>query len=118
VALVWVSGGRGRFEPNLERVRNELRARRDAMLEALERHFDGSAEWSTPEGGYFVWLDLEDADAGALAKRAEAAGVVVVPGAGFFPPDSGLGGGSLRLAYSYETPLRIAEGIELLASLR
>ena len=56
-AIVWEYVRRGRFEPNLEHVRGELRARRDAMLGALERHFGGGAGWSTPEGGYFVWLD-------------------------------------------------------------
>jgi len=117
-AIVWEFIRRGRFEPNLERVQLELRARRDAMLEALERHFGQQATWSTPEGGYFVWLDLDGADTNELAARAEEAGVAFVPGAGFFPRESGLGGSSARLAFSYETPERIASGIELLASLR
>src|SRR5262245_25342553 len=47
---------RGNFEPNLERVRGLLRARRNAMLEALEEHMPDDATWSRPEGGYFVWL--------------------------------------------------------------
>ena len=117
-AIVFEYVRRGRFEPNLEQVRAELRARRDAMLAALERHFRGSASWSRPEGGYFVWLELDGTDTSELAARAEAAGVAIVPGAGFFPRGSGLGTSSARLAYSYETPERIAEGIELLASLR
>ena len=116
-AIVWEYVRRGRFEPNLEHVRRELRARRDAMLGGLAEHFRG-ASWSTPEGGYFVWLDLDETDATALAARGEEAGVAIVPGPGFFPPDSELGGSSVRLAYSYETPARIAEGVELLASLR
>ena len=116
-AVVWEYVRRGRFEPNLEHVRAELRARRDAMLGALGEHFGGSS-WSTPEGGYFVWLDLDGTDAAALATRGEEAGVAIVPGPGFFPLGSELGRSSVRLAYSYETPSRIAEGIELLASLR
>jgi 2-aminoadipate transaminase len=117
-AIVWEYVRRGRFEPNLDRVRVELAARRDAMLEALERHFGAEASWSRPDGGYFVWLDLDGIDTRALAVRAEAAGVAIVPGPGFFPRDSELGRNSARLAYSYEPPERIAEGIELLASLR
>jgi 2-aminoadipate transaminase len=116
-AVVWEYVRRGRFEPNLEHVRAELRARRDAMLGALGVHFGGSS-WSTPEGGYFVWLDLDGTDAAVLAARSEEAGVAIVPGPGFFPLGSELGRSSVRLAYSYETPSRIAEGIELLASLR
>jgi 2-aminoadipate transaminase len=117
-AIVWEYVRRGRFEPNLEQVRGELRARRDAMLTALERHFARSAAWSRPEGGYFVWLELDGVHASELAARAEETGIAIVPGAGFFPRGSGLGGNSVRLAYSYESPERIAEGIELLASLR
>ena len=116
-AIVWEYVRRGRFEPNLEHVRRELRARRDAMLRALEEHFTGS-RWSRPEGGYFVWLDLDGTDVSQLAARGEDAGVGIIPGPGFFPAGSQLGTGSARLAYSYETPARIAEGIELLASLR
>jgi DNA-binding transcriptional MocR family regulator len=46
---------RGLFEPNLERVRALLKARRDAMLEALDRELAGRARWSHPAGGYFLW---------------------------------------------------------------
>ena len=116
-AIVWEFIRRGRFEPNLDRMRDQLRSRRDAMLGALEVHLGGQASWSTPEGGYFVWLDLDVGDTSELAAQAEPAGVAIVPGAAFFPRGSELGGSSARLAFSYETPERIAEGIELLASL-
>src|SRR5437763_2678398 len=43
----------GNFEPNLARVTELLRGRRDAMPEALERHMPDDATWSRPEGGYF-----------------------------------------------------------------
>jgi 2-aminoadipate transaminase len=110
--------GRGRFEPNLERVCTGLRARRDAMLTALERTFPDSSSWSRPEGGYFLWLDLGGAgDTSELAVRAETEGVAIVPGQDFFPVGSGLGVSSARLAFSYETPERITEGIERLARL-
>ena len=35
-------------------------ARRDAMLEALERFFPAQATWSRPEGGLFCWATLPD----------------------------------------------------------
>ena len=47
---------RGSFEPNLRRMNELLKARRDAMLAALDKHFSG-AKWTRPEGGYFVWLE-------------------------------------------------------------
>jgi 2-aminoadipate transaminase len=106
---------RGAFEPNLERIRGLLRARRDAMLNALERDLDGRATWSRPEGGYFVWADLPT-DASDLLQRATEAGVTFVRGADFFPHGSG-GASAARLAFSYESPESIEAGISTLASL-
>jgi DNA-binding transcriptional MocR family regulator len=108
---------RGRFEPNLERVRSELRARRDAMLAALERAFPTGVSWSRPQGGYFLWLDLGSGDASALTGRAREEGVAIVKGADFFPAGSGAGASAARLAFSFESPRRIAEGIARLATL-
>jgi 2-aminoadipate transaminase len=109
---------RGRFEPNLELVRAELRRRRDAMLGALERGLPTGASWSRPQGGYFIWLDLPTGtSASELAARAAESGVAIVRGEDFFPPGSGRGSSSVRLAFSYETPERIAEGISVLARL-
>ena len=88
------------------------------MLEALGRSFPQSASWSRPEGGYFVWLDLgEGENASEFVERAEAEGVSLVRGEDFFPRGSGFGVSSGRLAFSYETPERIAEGIARLAAL-
>jgi 2-aminoadipate transaminase len=103
---------RGNFEPNLERVKALLGARRDAMLEALERELP-DARWSRPQGGYFVWLELrEGADAGALLERATAAGVTFVPGADF-----GGAPNTARLAFSFVSPDEIGEGVRRLAAL-
>jgi 2-aminoadipate transaminase len=103
---------RGNFEPNLERVSTLLGARRDAMLEALERELP-DARWSKPQGGYFVWLELpEGADAGALLKRATAAGVTFVSGADF-----GGAPNTARLAFSFVSPDEIREGVRRLAAV-
>jgi 2-aminoadipate transaminase len=102
---------RGLFEPNLERVVGLLRSRRDAMLEALDRELPALRS-TRPEGGYFLWLEAEGIDAGALLANAEAAGVTFVPGSDF-------GGepGTLRLAFSYVAPDEIADGVARLASV-
>jgi 2-aminoadipate transaminase len=104
---------RGLFEPNLERVRDLLRARRDAMLGALERELDGRVRWSRPEGGYFLWLELpESRDAGELLSRATETGVTFVPGVDFGGPPN-----SARLAFSFASPAEIEEGVKRLAKL-
>jgi 2-aminoadipate transaminase len=96
---------RGNFDPNLERVRDLLRSRRDAMLAALEQHVP-AASWSRPEGGYFVWLELADE-----VTSAEAGGVSFVRG-----PDFGGDVNELRLAYSFVSPDEIRTGVERLAA--
>jgi 2-aminoadipate transaminase len=104
---------RGLFEPNLERVRALLKARRDAMLEALDRELAGQARWSHPAGGYFLWLELpEGADASALLARATDGGVTFVPGTDFGGPAA-----SARLAFSFVSPAEIDEGVRRLARL-
>jgi DNA-binding transcriptional MocR family regulator len=114
-AAVYEFVRRGAFEPNLERVRSLLRARRDAMLESLENELEGRATWSRPEGGYFLWLDLP-VDSADLLVRAEAAGVTFVKGTDFFLPGGG-GDRSARLAFSYASRDEIREGVRRLAAL-
>jgi 2-aminoadipate transaminase len=114
-ATVWEFVRRGNFDPNLERVRGLLRARRDAMLAALDREFPPDARWSRPDGGYFLWLDLP-VDAAELLERAGEHGVTFVKGSDFFVPGGG-GGRSARLAYSFVSPTEIDEGITRLARL-
>jgi DNA-binding transcriptional MocR family regulator len=108
-AVVYEFIRRGTFEPNLVRVNGLLKARRDAMLTALEKHFSG-AVWSKPEGGYFIWLELPDgADAKEVLDRAE--GVTAVLGSDF-----GGGANTIRLAYSFVSPEEIDEGVARLAA--
>ena len=63
---------RGSFEPNLERVIGLLRARRDAMLAAVDSRSARAASRRGPHGGYFLWLELGGVDASDLLARAEA----------------------------------------------
>jgi DNA-binding transcriptional MocR family regulator len=93
---------RGNFDSNLERVRGLLRVRRDAMLEALEQELP-SAAWTRPEGGYFIWLELEH-------------DVEDVPGVSFVKgTDFGADSNTARLAFSYVSPDEIREGIRRLS---
>ena len=112
-ATVYEFVRRGNFEKNLERVRDLLRVRRDAMLETLDAELGGAAAtWSRPQGGYFVWLDLPGLDTTELLQRSTEAGVGFVAG-----PDFGGASTSARLAYSFVSPDEIREGISRLAAL-
>ena len=106
----------GRFEANLERVRAELCARRDAMLAALAGELPEGSRWNEPDGGYFLWLDFPPGvEAGSLLARASEDGVTFVKGSDFYV---GRGGEhSARLAFSFASPGEIAEGVERLGPL-
>jgi 2-aminoadipate transaminase len=105
---------RGWIDEQLQASR-ELYARKCALLlDALETSMPADAQWTTPHGGFFSWLTLPGRDATAVAERAAAAGVAVVPGALFYP--DGSGGDSLRLSFSMVDEAQIAPGIETLAS--
>src|SRR5262249_51807357 len=100
---------RGSFEEHVARLREGLRARRDAMLAALEKHFP-DATWSRPEGGLFVWLQLPGyPDGREVLKRAE--GVSAVDG-----PRFGSVSSALRLSFGYASPDEIEAGVERLAA--
>jgi 2-aminoadipate transaminase len=106
----------GRYEPNLERVRDGLRLRRDTMMSARERELSGSASWSHPEGGYFLWLDLPGGVRGdTLLTQAGEEDVTFIKGADFF--FHGGGEESARLAFSFATADEIEEGIARLGRL-
>ncbi|MBV8598376.1 MAG: PLP-dependent aminotransferase family protein [Actinobacteria bacterium] len=108
-AAVYEFIARGSFEPNLVRVNALLKARRDAMLAALERHLP-DARWSHPQGGFFVWVELpEGTNAVDVLDRAE--GVTAVPGTDFGGEPN-----TLRLAFSYVSPDEIDEGVARLAA--
>jgi len=116
-AVVHELHARGAYAANLERVVDLLRRRKQAMLSALEQEMPAGVTWSRPEGGYFLWVDFgEEVDAAELLARAGESGVTFVKGSDFFPDASG-GRSAARLAFSFETPERIAEGIAVLASL-
>lgn len=90
--------------------------RRDAMLEALEEHFPQEAEWTRPEGGFFVWVTLPSfVDTVTLLPDAVEHGVTFVPGEAFYA--DGRGRNCMRLAFCYARPVEIREGIRRLAEV-
>jgi len=101
---------RGLFEPNLERVRGLLRARRDAMLDAIDVELP-NVRTTRPEGGYFLWAELGGVDAGEVLARAEERGVTFVKGTDF-----GGANDTLRLAFSFVSVDEIADGVGRLAA--
>ena len=102
----------GALERSIETVKGALRERRDATCVALQSEIP-DAEFTPPEGGYFLWVQLpEGADVDALSAAAKDRGVIFVKGTDFLL-EGGLN--TLRLAYSGVRPDEISEGIGRLA---
>ncbi len=106
----------GRWRSALAGLIDTYRARRDAMLDALTEQFPGTATWTHPSGGFYVWVTLPRwADTTAMLAAAVERRVAYVPGTAFYP--DGRGADRMRLAYCYPTEDRIREGVARLATL-
>ena len=101
-----------RIAPGL---RAHYQAKRTVMERALESHLQRQVKWTSPRGGFFLWIELPPGlDDGALFDRAIKEKVSFVPGSAFFV--NGAGHEFARLAFSGITHEQIEEGIRRLAA--
>ncbi len=109
----------GWLEPHIARLVERYRARRDALLAALEREMPEDVRWTRPAGGFFLWLTLpEPLDAEAVLADATEQGVVFVPGTRFFAEDARRDGRRhLRLPFSFLSEEQMAQGVRILAEV-
>jgi DNA-binding transcriptional MocR family regulator len=108
---------RSSHSTQVAKLRPTYKARRDAMLAALNRSFPKEVTWNVPDGGMFIWLEFpESVDATALLERAiKDTNVAFVPGSAFYATEPKRN--TARLSFSLGQPERIEEGIERLAAL-
>jgi 2-aminoadipate transaminase len=87
-----------------------LYARRAGLLAgALARHMPEGTTWTTPEGGFYIWVTAPPGvDTAALSATALARKVAYVPGRPFYPSDDGAT--QIRLCYSRAADDLIDEG--------
>ena len=91
------------------------RRRRDMLIDALERHLDGEATWSVPNGGHHVWVTLRrPVDERALYAEALDHGTSFLPGGAVQAEPSPQT--RLRLGFSLVAEEDIDEGIRRLAA--
>lgn len=103
----------GCLEPHVQRLRAVYRERRDALLRGLERHCAPYCRWTRPQGGFFIWVELDERiDPARLREAARAHGVDYLPGQACFA--SGRGERFLRLSFSYLPPERLEQAAERL----
>ena len=105
-----------RWRGTLTGLVDTYRSRRNTMLAALDEYMPDGATWTSPHGGFYVWVTLPTwLDAKALLAAAVERRVAYVPGTAFYP--DGRGTNQLRLAFCFPTEDRIREGVALLGAL-
>ena len=100
-----------RIAPGL---RSHYQAKRTVMEHALEAQLGGKVRWTSPRGGFFLWIQVPGVDDRELFDRAIQEKVSFVPGSAFFVD----GGGHefARLAFSGIGHEQIEQGIGRLAA--
>jgi 2-aminoadipate transaminase len=113
--MVYASAG-GWLDEHIAQARDEYRARCDHMLECLEREMPPGTRWTTPDGGFFIWVTLPDgANADELVKVCASHGVLYNPGSCFYTdwePKP-----TLRLGFSTLTRDEVSEGLRRMGSV-
>ncbi|APO42702.1 GntR family transcriptional regulator [Paenibacillus xylanexedens] len=103
----------GHHAGHMERLRPELRRRRDTMLELLQRHFHGIAEWEIPAGGFYIWLQftVSPLSIRQLFHTCLEQNVLIHPGYLYDRLDAS----HIRLSYAYASPDEMERGLQCLA---
>jgi DNA-binding transcriptional MocR family regulator len=101
---------------HLRALRQALRVRRDAAVEAVRTGLPMARLRGVPRGGTYLWVELpEGQDDVAIARAAAAAGVLVTAGRAWFPAEPT--GAFLRLSYAAADPETFREGVRRLAGV-
>ncbi|QAT64207.1 SAM methytransferase [Bacillus glycinifermentans] len=106
VAAEWLTTGH--YQKHLENVREQLKKRRDFVLEVLEEHLKGLASWNMPKGGFFIWLNiLPPLSMKSLYAKALAEGILLNSGSIYAQEN----GNFIRLSYAFASPGDLKKGI-------
>lgn len=104
----------GEYDRYLTTVRAELRRRRDFALAALARYFTGLAKWSTPQGGFYIWLTLSgNISTSKLFHAALERNILLNPGNIYGFQETR----ALRISYAYAEPADFESGLRTLAEI-
>lgn len=87
------------------------------MKECIEKYFPKNVTVTSPEGGIFIWCDMNnDVDGNIIASKAIDKMVAIVAGSGAMP-DPTVKTSTFRLNYSMASDEKIEEGIKALGEV-
>ncbi|MEH7120317.1 PLP-dependent aminotransferase family protein [Neobacillus vireti] len=99
------------IEDHISKIKAVYKERCLAMLSCIKEFFSKNINYSVPEGGLFIWIELpESVDSRELFTECLANNVAFVPGTPFFP--NGTKNHALRLNYSNMPKEKIREGMK------
>ncbi|WP_022885837.1 PLP-dependent aminotransferase family protein [Glaciibacter superstes] len=91
------------WQTHLRGLRQQLRARRDLLIDSVTEHAPLADLTAVPPGGLNLWLRLPDtADLDQLVRECERENVLIAPGTEWFPAEPS--GPFIRLNYSGANP--------------
>jgi 2-aminoadipate transaminase len=109
-------GRGGHLDRQITAARALYARRAELTTAALAAHLPEGSSWTTPQGGFYVWLTLPGGvDAVALSAAARELKVAYVPGRPFYIGDGGTS--QIRLSYSRVADDLIDEGIARIATV-
>ena len=109
---------RGLLPEHLSSLAGLYGERLETMLHGLETYFPADCQFTRPEGGLFVWVELPGIpDTGKLLEKSiSQCQVAFVPGMPFFV-EEGRGRNTMRLNFSSSSPEQIDTALQRLGRL-
>ena len=105
---------KGKLAPYLEYLRPIYARRAGIMLDALKAYMPKEVTWTTPKGGFYIWVTLpQKLNSTKVFNESINLGAAFVIGNAFDP--DGVKNNSFRLAFSHTPEERIEEGVKIIA---
>ena len=105
------------LDGHIVKLRNCYAEKCEVLIDSIEKYFPSSITHTAPDGGLFLWCDLnDDTDTNELVRKALSRHVAFVPGYAFMV-DLTKKQSTLRLNYSALSKDKIIEGVRRLGEL-
>lgn len=104
------------IDDHIAKLVKTYRLRRDAAISAIETYFPKNTQYTYPEGGLFIWLELpKEINTTELLEMSLKRKVAFVSGESFYAENPKLN--TLRLNFSCMDEARIEAGMKILGGL-
>ena len=107
---------RGYYPAHRQHLKNLYTSRRDAMTETIDNFFPKGTKRTSPDGGYYVWVELpQELDSGALSKELETDYSICYGNGSIFFSEGcpeGAGSNTIRMNFTGQTEESIRENVK------